>query len=125
MERAFVFLGLTSLCFLGGCGEGTPRDVVTTVLLLRGEVVYSSDGTENFRSVTSETKFGRPSFLRTSQDAEIDLALIPGALARLLGESELKIEQLKLTKDGNETGDAMRERVARIELRRGGMIVLF
>jgi len=31
----------------------------------------------------------------------------------------------QLRKDGNETGDAMRERIARIELRRGGMIVLF
>src|SRR5207244_8731324 len=54
-----------------------------------------------------------------------DLALIPGALTQISGDSELKIEELELTKDGNETGDAIRERVARIGFRRGGMVVLF
>ena len=63
--------------------------------------------------------------LKTSSDARASLILIPGALAQISGDSELKIDELKLTKDGNETGDAMRERIARIELRRGGMIVLF
>lgn len=51
--------------------------------------------------------------------------LIPGALAQVSRDSELKIAELGLTKDGNETGDAIRERHARVGLARGGMIVLF
>src|SRR5207245_7257031 len=63
--------------------------------------------------------------LTTPTDGAINLALIPGALTQISGDSELKIEELELTKDGNETGDAIRERIARVGFRRGGMIVLF
>jgi hypothetical protein len=124
MARTLLVLGLPALCFLSSCWEGTTRDVVATVLSLRGDAVYSADGTETFRSVTGETKLGRTSVLRISAAAEVDLALIPGTLARVLSESELKIKQLRLTKDGNETGEAMRERMAQVQLEQGKMIVL-
>jgi hypothetical protein len=44
---------------------------------------------------------------------------------QLSGQSEIKIEELTLTKDGNETAGGMRERRARIRLIRGRVIVLF
>jgi len=51
--------------------------------------------------------------------------LIPGALAQLSGNSEIKIEELRITKDGNQTAGGMRERSTRIRLNRGKIIVLF
>ncbi|HEX3619142.1 MAG TPA: hypothetical protein VHU16_02100, partial [Candidatus Udaeobacter sp.] len=60
-----------------------------------------------------------------SGGASLDLALIPGALAQLSGDSEIDIEELKITKDGNDTAGGMRDRTGRIRLNRGKIIVLF
>jgi hypothetical protein len=125
MPRGFVLFAVASAFALCGCWEGTSRQVFPTVLSLHGEVVYLSTGSTNFRSVDSRAKLNVGSVLRTSRDAQLNLILIPGALAQVSGDSELKIDELKLIKDGNETGDAMRERIARIDLRRGGIVVLF
>jgi hypothetical protein len=125
MPRIFFVLPLISALALSGCWEGISRDVLATVLSTRGEVVSLSKGSASFGPVGPETKLGAGSVLRTSSGAQVDLLLVPGALAQVSGNSELKIEELNLTKDGNETGDAIRERVARMELRRGTLVVLF
>lgn len=125
MPRILVVLTLAFAFSLVGCWEGITRSVFATVLSARGEVSVLEKGSPNFRPVSSQTNLGAGSSLRTSSDAQLNLMLIPGALAQISGDSELKIEELKLTKDGNETGDAMLERSARIELRRGGIVVLF
>lgn len=126
MRRACLFSSVLLLGgLLTGCWEGISRQVLATVLSLHGEVVYLSKGSTNFRPVNSQAKLSAGAVLKTSSGAQIDLVLIPGALGQVSGDSELKIDELSLTKDGNETGDAMRERIARIELRRGGMVVLF
>lgn len=120
---------ITSVLLLGGlltgCREGISREVLATVLSTRGEVVNSSKGSTNFRPVSAEAKLSVGSILRASSGARIDLVLIPGALAQISGDSELNIEGLRLTKDGNETGDAMRERIAHVELRHGALVVFF
>src|SRR5260370_119507 len=121
----FSFLLLASALAQAGCWEGTTRSVSATVLSTRGEVVCLSKGSTNFRPVTPEVKLSADSILKTSSGARANLVLIPGALAQVSGDSELKIDQLKLRKDGDETGDAIRERIARIEVHRGGIVVLF
>ena len=125
MPRALFVFAITSTLALGGCWEGVTREILATLLSVHGEVVDLSNTSGDRHTIDSASRLGAGSILATSSDARADLMLIPGALIRLLGESEFKIEQLELTKDGNETGDAMRERVARVELERGGIIVLF
>jgi hypothetical protein len=125
MSCARIGLATIFAFVLSGCWEGTSRQVVATILSLRGQIVYSSKEGAGFEPISSETRLGGDSTLRTSTDSEINIALIPGALAQISGNAELKIDELKLTKDGNETGDAIRERIARVEFRRGGMVVLF
>jgi len=125
MSRAFFLLGLASIFGVSSCWEGTTRSICATVLSERGEVQYSKQLSTNSRPVDSKTKLCADSILKTASDAEVDLMLIPGALTRIPGDSELKIAELTLTKDGNETGEAIRERHARVELHSGGMIVLF
>ena len=125
MPRIFVVLTLAFAFSLVGCWEGITRSIFATVLSARGEVSVLEKGSTNFRRIESGANLTAGTVLKTSADTELNLELVPGALAQTLGDSELKIEDLKLTKDGNETGDAMRERIARIALRRGGMIVLF
>jgi FecR protein len=125
MPRGFVVVAVASALAQAGCWEGTTRSISATVLSTRGEVVCLSKESTNFRPVTPEVKLSADSILKTSSGARANLVLIPGALAQVSGDSELKINELKLRKDGNETGDAIRERIARIELHRGGIVVLF
>jgi hypothetical protein len=125
MHRASLAFFVTCALSLSGCWEGITKEVVATILSIRGQVTFSSKGSTNFRPLDSKSGIAPGSIVRTSSDAQIDLSLVPGALARVSGDSELKIEELSITKDGNETGDAMRERVAQVELTQGGLIVLF
>lgn len=124
MARRFFF-GLTFVFALAGCSEGTTRAICASVLATRGEVLQFEQASANARQIDSQTKLCTNSGIRTSSKGEVDLILVPGALTRLLGDSELKIEQLELTKDGNETGDAIRARVAEIRLQRGQLLVEF
>lgn len=55
----------------------------------------------------------------------LDLGLIAGALAQMSSNSEIKIEELKISKDGNQTRGGMRSRSGRIRLSRGTITVLF
>jgi FecR protein len=125
MSCARIGLATIFAFVLSGCWAGMSRQVIATILSRRGQIVYSSRDGGSFEPVNPETKLGAGSTLRTPTDGAVNIALIPGALAQISGNSELKIEELKLTKDGDETGDAIRERTARVELRRGGMVVLF
>ena len=125
MSCARIGLATIFAFVLSGCWEGMSREVFATILSLRGHIVYSSKEGGSFEPISSETKLGAGSTLRTPTDGAVNIALIPGALTQISGNSELKIEELELTKDGNETGDAIRDHIARVELRRGGMVVLF
>ena len=114
MHRASLVLFLLCTLTLSGCWSGITKEIAATVLSLRGQVNCSPKESTDFRAVDSKSKIGSGVTVRTSSDAQCDLSLVPGALARLSGGSELKIKELRITKDGDETGDAMRERVARI-----------
>src|SRR4051812_9535315 len=110
MPRGFVVFALASAVAQVGCWEGITRSVSATLLSTRGEVVCLSKGSTSFRPVSAELKLSPGSILKTASGAQANLVLIPGALAQVSGDSELKIDELQLSKDGNETGDAMRER---------------
>jgi hypothetical protein len=120
----FVYAFLSALS-LGGCWEGMTRNVLATVLSAHGEIVVFTDGASTSQAVNEQSKLRAGCHLRTSNDAKLDLQLIPGALAEISGDSELKIDQLTITKDGNETGDGIRDRVARVSIPHGHIVVLF
>src|SRR6266487_3342566 len=117
---------LAFFCALAsGCWQGVTREVVAIVLSVRGETGYGIEGQSEFYPITSQTNPGAGRILRTFDGAQVDLALLPGALVRLSGNSEIKIEELSLTKDGNETGEGIGKRVVRMQLNRGKIIALF
>jgi hypothetical protein len=63
------------------------------------------------------------SVLQTADDGHIDLELLPNTLARLMRNSELLLYSLLLSKDGNETADAMLDRRAECVLKKGTLLV--
>ena len=120
---ARIFLAALLLTTLTGCFEGISRQVLATVLALRGQPAVAPHQRTEFRAVTADSTFGRGTIFRTGPAAELDLILVPGILARLLGNSELQIDRLELVKDGNETQGGMISRTARVRLLRGRLIV--
>jgi hypothetical protein len=115
------------LCSLlaNGCSKGINRATAATVFSVKGRVVFGNADRNDFEPVTLKSKIRDKDTVRSSDGASVDLALIPGALARLSGDSEIKIEELRMAKDGNQTAGGMRVRSAGIRLNRGKIIVLF
>ena len=114
------------VCLLGtGCSKGITRSTVAFVLLVRGDVVFGNAERNDFQPVTSKSKIHVGDIVRTSDGASINLALIPGAFVQLSGNSEIKIEKLTLTKDGNDTAEHMLDRGAWIRLNRGRIVCSF
>ena len=108
-----------------GCSKSISRATAATVFSVKGKVVFGNAERNDFQPVTLKSRIHGGDTVRSSDGASVDLALIPGTLARLSGDSEIKIEELRIVKDGNETADGMRDRSARVRLSRGKIIVLF
>jgi hypothetical protein len=127
MRFAF-FSSVLALCFclLGnGCSKGITRATAATVFFVRGNVVFGNAERNDFQPVTPKSKIHAGDVVRTSDGASINLALIPGAFVQLSGNSEIKIEDLRITKDGNETAEGVLDRRALIRLHRGRIVSLF
>jgi hypothetical protein len=113
-------------CLLGsGCSKGITRTTAATVFFVRGNIVFGKAERNDFKPVTPNSKIHSGDTVRTPDGASINLALIPGAFVQLSGNSEIKIEDLRLTKDGNETAGGVLGRRASIRLNRGRIVSLF
>ncbi len=122
---ALVSFFLLCCGLASGCWKGVTTQVAATVLSMHGPVVFGIDEQMDFRPVAPESRLRDGSTVRTLDGAWLNLALLPGALLRLSSNSEIKIEELKISKDGNETGDAMRSRTGRVRLNWGKITILF
>lgn len=114
---------LTVAALLSSCGEGITRSVSATLLDTRGTVRVKSRPDSEFVSAAAGLALGAGALLQTDEAAQADLALLPNTLARTLGRTDLSIDNLKLSKDGNETGDAMIARRAEISLGEGAIFL--
>jgi hypothetical protein len=126
--RFALFGSVLAVCFCllaNGCSKGITRATAATVFFVRGKVVFGNAERNDFQPVTSKSKIYVGCIVRTSDGASINLALIPGAFVQMSGNSEIKIEDLRITKDGNETAGGMLDRRARIRLKRGRIVSLF
>jgi ferric-dicitrate binding protein FerR (iron transport regulator) len=126
--RFVSFSSALALCFClsaNGCSKGITRATAATVFFVRGNVVFGNAGRNDFQPVTSKSKIHAGDTVRTSDGASINLALMPGAFVQLSGNSEIKIQDLRLTKDGNETAGGVLDRRASIRLNHGRIVSLF
>ena len=126
--RLASFISVLALCFclLGnGCSKGITRSTVAIVFSVRGNVVFGNAERNDFQPVIFKSRIRAGDIVRTSGGALINLALIPCAFVQLSGNSEIKIENLTLTKDGNDTAERMLDRRAWIRLNRGRIVCSF
>jgi hypothetical protein len=123
---SFRALLVITVCLLGnGCSKGITRATAATVLSVKGDVVFGQAERNQFQPVIPSSKISGGDIVRTSEGAVINLVLVPGAFVHVSEESEIKIEELSLTKDGNETAGGVLDRSAQVRLSRGRMSVLF
>ena len=125
--RHLVIAASIAICSLlsNACSKSIIPATSATVFSIRGKVLFGNAQQNDFQPVTLKSRIHDGYTVRSSGGASLDLALIPGALTQLSGDSEIDIEELKITKDGNETAGGMRDRTGRIRLNRGKIIVLF
>jgi len=121
----FVLAIVLCLLLASSCSEGTSRATAAAVFSINGRVIFGTAEGDNFQPVTLKSRIHGGDTVRSSHGASINLALIPAAFAQLTGDSEITIDELTITKDGNQTAGGMRARNARIRLDRGKVIVLF
>jgi hypothetical protein len=112
-----------AVVLLSSCGEGITRSVSATILDTRGTVRVRNSPDAQFASAEPGLAFGAGAFVQTGEAAQADLALLPNTLARILSRTDLRLDSLKLSKDGNETGDAMIARRAEISLAEGAVFL--
>ena len=126
MRRTVIAVSIV-LCSLltNGCSKAIARATAATVFSVNGGVAFGSAERNDFQPVTLKSRIHDGDSVRAANGASVDLGLIPGAFAQLSSNSEIKVEELRITKDGNETAGDMRERRARIRVIRGKLIVLF
>jgi len=122
---ALIFLLAVCCMLANGCSDGVTRRTAATVFSVKGTVVFGMAEQNDFQPVTRESRIHDGDIVRTSDGALLDLALVPAALVQMSSNSEIKIEELRISKDGNQTDDGMRSRSARIRLSRGKITVLF
>ncbi len=108
-----------------GCSEGVTKRTAATVLYVKGDVVFGMAEGNKSQPVTRESRLPEGSAVRTSDGGLLNLGLIGGAIAQMSSNSEIKIEELEISKDGNQTRGGIRSRSARIRLSRGKITVLF
>ena len=126
--RLASFSSVLALCvclFGNGCSKAITRSTVAVVFSVRGNVVFGNAERNDFQPVTPKSRIQAGDVVRTSEGASINLALIAGAFVQLPENSEIKIEKLTLTKDGNDTAEHMLDRSAWIRLNRGRIVCSF
>lgn len=116
----FIALGVINL---GGCPGAVTRPVLAVILSVSGSAEWAADAAAPVWPIEDAAAPGAGSVVRT-RSGELQIGLVPGALIYLSAETELQIKELTVTKDGNDTEDRLRNRVARIRLNRGSVAVL-
>ena len=106
-----------------GCWEGTTRDVVATVLAIEDPATSSSNIRGKAAPLASGVHLGTGATVEVGGSSRAAIALLPNLLVQLDRNARVEILRLAITKDGNESGAAMRARDAEIRMMRGRMFV--
>jgi hypothetical protein len=107
------------------CEQVVTRRALATVLSVDGPAEFRQKGHSAFNEITPSTLFGVGAVVRTGTGGTLNLAFLPNTLASLSESTELQIDDLALTKDGNAMRDDVRSRTVRLLLLAGTMRALF
>lgn len=98
------------------------RETLATVLSVEGAATVSMDGGQNFSPLLSGACLGKRNVIQTSTNSRASIALLPNILLQLHPDTRLEIVRIAMTKDGNETGEAIRGRYATAKMLNGRVV---
>lgn len=111
-----LLLGLS----LSACSRNDRESVLGSVFQVQGTAVASQrTEADHSRPLSAGSQFAAGDEIRVLAESSAALCLTPGIYLRCFGPSRLQIEDLRISKDGDETGDAMKSRLATIRLGEG------
>lgn len=115
------WLGLLVLGLpLSACTQKEGEPVLGTVFKVEGTALLDETTASNrSRSLSASDKFSARDEIRVAAESSAALCLTPGIYLRCLGPARLRIEDLRVSKDGDELGNAMKSRRAIIQLDEG------
>jgi hypothetical protein len=93
------------------------------VLSVEGSATTSAENGDKPLPFLTGAHFGRNALIQTLASSRVAIAFLPSILVQLDHDTRLEIMRISLTKDGNETGEAMRGRSAAVRLLAGRMFV--
>jgi hypothetical protein len=112
-----------ALLACSGCEESPQRTVRAIVFETHGTVSIQSDRYSPELPMPSNASLPVGTIIRTESESGASIALLPNALVQLAETTKLEILALTITKDGNETEDPMRDRLAHVKLWRGAIFL--
>jgi hypothetical protein len=117
----FVRFASAAIFFLlVGCGPPSDQPVLGSVFQIEGSgTITGKAGPSKSRPLSRDERFAPGDEIRLQRESVAVLCLTPGIYLRCLGETHLRIEELSVSKDGDETGNAMNTRRAAIRLEQG------
>jgi ferric-dicitrate binding protein FerR (iron transport regulator) len=107
------------------CERGVTRRALATVLSVDGAAEVRQKGHWEFTAITPSTLLGIGALVRTGTGGTLNVAFLPNTLANLSENTEVRIDDLALTKDGNAMRNDVRSRTVRLLLPAGTMRVSF
>jgi FecR-like protein len=107
------------------CEQNLTRRALATVLSVDGIAEVRQKSDSRFAQITPATLLPIGALIRTGTRGTLNLAFLPNTLASLSENTELQIDDLVLTKDGNAMRNDVRLRAVRLLLLGGTMRVFF
>jgi hypothetical protein len=123
-ERPFLIWLLCAVVFSAGLSfwlDHYGAQVLATVLNAEGKTTFGNrneiDKNPRLLSAASHVAVGDE--LKTTRYGKVSLSLVPGIFVEVAEQTDLRIDQLRLAKWGNAMVDAMKSRLAILDLSKG------
>lgn len=115
-RAAIAVAAIAALALVCGCNVEISRDVQAVCLKSDGNVTITRVGAT--RGAQEGARVHVADLLTTDGVAAVDVSLLPGALIKLARGAQLRVDRLRLTKNGNRVQEAIRRDVG-LTLSRG------
>jgi len=124
--NCFVAILYCGIAFsFSACEANVTRRALATVLSVDGKAEVRQKGHSEFTAITPSTLLQIGALVRIGAGGTLNVALLPNTLANLSENTEVQIDDLTLTKDGNAMRNDVRSRTVRLLLLGGTMHVSF
>jgi hypothetical protein len=111
---------LLVVCFLCGCSRNDGEPVRGFAFRVEGTAVVSDrPETNRSRPLSAGAQFSAGEEIRVPAEGSAALCLTPGIYLRCFGPARVQIDNLRVSKDGDEMRNAMNSRLAAIRLNEG------